>query len=102
MLDERDIAILESEAWESAYNEQVQASVKLRVVNAGLTKALEDERAASLKLQESSGKLVKASKRSFWDRFAPKVAINATVGVDPLQPEQGVKKVVGVGLSWGI
>jgi hypothetical protein len=102
LIDERNIAVVEAASWEAAYEDEKRATASLRIANDTLTKALKNERAASGKLQGASQKLVDASKRSFWDRFAPKASINVTVGVEPLQPEQGVKKVVGVGLSWAL
>lgn len=101
-LDERDLAVQAGEAWMNAFVEQEKATASLQSANHKLTVALESERAASGKLQGATDKLVKASKRSFWDRFAPKLSINATVGVDPLHPEQGIKKVVGIGGSWSL
>jgi DNA-directed RNA polymerase subunit F len=95
-----DTAIAEADAWKSAFEHQLVATAHLQVAVDTLTNALNNERAASAKLQAASTRLVTATKRSFWSRFIPKLAINATVGVDPLQPEQGIKKVVGIGGSW--
>ena len=100
VLDERDLAVLESASWQSAFEEQVKATAALEAANGKLKVALNEQIAATEGLQGSAGKLVDATQRKFWDRFVPKLAINATIGVDPLQPEQGIKKVVGIGASW--
>jgi crotonobetainyl-CoA:carnitine CoA-transferase CaiB-like acyl-CoA transferase len=100
VLDERDVAVQAGEAWMEAFEQEAVAAASLRIAVDTLSSALVNERAASANLRQSADKLVLATKPGFWGRFVPKVALNATVGIDPTQPEQGVKKVVGLGLSW--
>jgi hypothetical protein len=83
----------ESESWHDAYDEQKAATARLEAAAGPLVDASQAQ-------TDASQHLSKASKPSFLGRLVPKVGVNATIGVDPLQPEEGIKKVVGVGVSW--
>lgn len=94
------VALQEAYSWQLAYESQLEATARLQAAVDTLAPALQAERAASQKLQGGAQTLVDATGDSFWKRLVPKLSINATVGVDPLKPQEGIKKVVGIGGSW--
>jgi hypothetical protein len=87
---------------DSAYESEHQAAQELRSGLDTVVTAAVPLVAATEHLSDAAESLVKASKPSWLARLKPDVSITATVGIDPLHPEQGIKKVVGVGFGWRI
>lgn len=83
--------------FKSAYEEQKKATASLQAAVDTLIPKLEQLSSASGRLDDSSGRLVKASKGSFWDHVVPKVGVGGAVGINPAgRPDA----VIGLTLSW--
>ena len=89
----RDLAVETADAWKQAYDSTAAAAARLKAAGEVVVPAVQAQ-------TEVSEHLADASRPGFFARLVPKVGVNATIGVDPLKPEEGVKKVVGVGVSW--
>jgi hypothetical protein len=78
----------ELQARKDAFTEQKQATAILAP--------------AADRVADAATNLANKSKPSFWSKVKPDVGLGATIGLDPEHPTDGVKKVVGVTVSWKV
>lgn len=86
--------------YKQAYEEQKKATAELEAAVDTLAPALKDARSQLRNLGDASQGLVNKTKPSFWKSLTPKFGVQATVGIDPLKPQDGVKHIVGIGAQW--
>lgn len=86
--------------YKQAYEEQKKATAELEAAVDTLAPALKGAREQLRNLGDASQGLVDKTKPSFWKSLVPKVGAQVTVGIDPLKPQEGLKKIVGVGVHW--
>lgn len=96
----RDIAVETADEWQDSYEQEKAAAGKLRARGDSLEQSNTSLVKVVGSLGDASKTVLKKQRRSFFAALTPDFGVHATVGIDPLKPEDGIKKVVGIGAHW--